>query len=369
MTFSGLRSRCTIWRRSAWSSADSMPSRTPATWVSDMCPMCGRSDPPVDVLHRDVRGPVVLEVVVDRDDVGVAQRARQPRLAQEALGEGGIGLAKGAQLLQRDQPVEVGLARQEHGRHAAPAQLLEDLVAPDRPRDADCPLSELGAPVPEPTSACRPTDNETQLRGSHQRGFAGWDALRNLPDRQCRASGPRRHAGPDVSAASSEPACWPGVPLSSLAHLVGADPRGFTGGQPGFVSGLLIDRPGARAARATELETGAKVAAPVPRAAARGGGRGWRPSRRRAPRAPRAGARSGRRRPTSVSGADPRLRPRPRSRPARSRRRRVRGCRSQPAVRPRTRRRTRPVRRRCGGRWALPSAARTMPIARRQPRA
>jgi hypothetical protein len=31
-----------------------------------------------------------------------------------------------------------------------------------------------------------------------------------------------------------------------VAHLVGADPRGFTGGQPGFLSALLIDRPGAQ---------------------------------------------------------------------------------------------------------------------------
>jgi hypothetical protein len=31
------------------------------------------------------------------------------------------------------------------------------------------------------------------------------------------------------------------------AHLVGADPRGFTGGQPGFLTGLLIERSGAQA--------------------------------------------------------------------------------------------------------------------------
>ena len=130
-----------------------------------MWPMCGRSDPPVDVLHGDVRGPVVLEVVVDRDDVGVAERAGQPRLAQEALREGGVGLAKGAQLLQRDQAVEVGLAGEEHGGHAAPAELLEDLVAADRPRDAIAHSLEARRAAGLANKRRRPTDNECKLRG------------------------------------------------------------------------------------------------------------------------------------------------------------------------------------------------------------
>ena len=36
--------------------------------------------PAVEVLHRDERGALVLEVLVHRDDVRVVQRARDPRL-------------------------------------------------------------------------------------------------------------------------------------------------------------------------------------------------------------------------------------------------------------------------------------------------
>ncbi len=43
--FSGLRSRCTMPRAWAWSSAASRPSSTPATCGSDMWRTCGRSEP------------------------------------------------------------------------------------------------------------------------------------------------------------------------------------------------------------------------------------------------------------------------------------------------------------------------------------
>ena len=33
----------------------------------------------LEVLHRDVGGALVLEVLVDGDDVGVVERARDPR--------------------------------------------------------------------------------------------------------------------------------------------------------------------------------------------------------------------------------------------------------------------------------------------------
>ena len=88
------------------------------------------------VLHGDVRGSVAHEVVVDRDDVGMAEGARQPRLAQEAPGERRIGLAQRAQLLEGDQAIEIRLPRQVHGGHAAASELVEDLVAPDGPGDA-----------------------------------------------------------------------------------------------------------------------------------------------------------------------------------------------------------------------------------------
>ena len=73
----------------------------------------------LDVLHRDVRRAVVLEVVVHGDDVRVAQRAGDARLAQEALRERRVGGVERAELLQRDEAVQVGLAREVDDRHAA----------------------------------------------------------------------------------------------------------------------------------------------------------------------------------------------------------------------------------------------------------
>ena len=89
----------------------------------------------LDVLHRDVRRAVVLEVVVHGDDVRMAQRAGDARLAQEALRERGVRRVERRQLLERDEAVEVGLAREVDHRHAAAADLAEDLVAADRLQD------------------------------------------------------------------------------------------------------------------------------------------------------------------------------------------------------------------------------------------
>ena len=87
---------------------------------------------PLDVLHRDVRRPVVLEVVVHGHDVRVAERTGHARLAHEPLRERGVGRVEGSELLQRDEPVQVALAREVDRRHAAAPELAEDLVAADR---------------------------------------------------------------------------------------------------------------------------------------------------------------------------------------------------------------------------------------------
>ena len=89
----------------------------------------------LDVLHRDVRRPLVLEEVVDGDDVGVAQRAGDARLAHEALGEGRVCGVKRRQLLQRDDAVEVGLTREIDDGHPAAADLTDDVVSPERTQD------------------------------------------------------------------------------------------------------------------------------------------------------------------------------------------------------------------------------------------
>ncbi len=88
--------------------------------------------PAVDVLHRDVRRALVLEVVEHGDDVRVRERARQPGLAQEAPGDRRIGRVEGAQLLDRDEPVELDLPGEVDRGHATAADLAQHLVAPDR---------------------------------------------------------------------------------------------------------------------------------------------------------------------------------------------------------------------------------------------
>jgi hypothetical protein len=97
----------------------------------------------LDVLHRDVRRALVLEVIVHGHDVRVAQRARDTRLAHESLRERGIGRMERAELLERHEAVEVGLTGQEHQRHPAAAQLAEDLVATNRLHDVRHPGPSL----------------------------------------------------------------------------------------------------------------------------------------------------------------------------------------------------------------------------------
>ncbi len=91
--------------------------------------------PALDVLHRDVRGALVLEEVVDGDDVRMAERAGDTRLADETLGESGVGGVKRRQLLQGDDAVEVGLPGEIDDCHPAAADLTDDVVSPERTQD------------------------------------------------------------------------------------------------------------------------------------------------------------------------------------------------------------------------------------------
>jgi hypothetical protein len=73
----------------------------------------------------------VLEVVVNRDDVRVAERSCEPRLAQEPFSVSRVESLEGAELFERNLTVEVDLARDIHCRHAAASDLAADLVAAD----------------------------------------------------------------------------------------------------------------------------------------------------------------------------------------------------------------------------------------------
>ncbi len=97
---------------------------------------------PVDQLHDDVRAAGVLAEVVDRDDVGVAQRGRRLGLLPEARREVGVAQVLGAEKLERDVATELGIGGTVDGRHPATAQQLDQVVA------ATQGLSDLGQNVP-----------------------------------------------------------------------------------------------------------------------------------------------------------------------------------------------------------------------------
>ena len=135
ITFSGFMSRWTIPRLPACWSPASSPSSTPAICANVIFADERPQRAALDVLHRDVRRALVLEVVVDGDDVRVAERPGHPRLAQEPLGERLVREWSDASSLSATMPVEIGLAREVDRGHAAAADLLQDLVAADPLQD------------------------------------------------------------------------------------------------------------------------------------------------------------------------------------------------------------------------------------------
>ncbi len=145
--FSGLRSRWTMPCSSAWASPASRPSSTPQICASVMCPTYGRSEPRSMYSIAMYGRAVVLEVVVHGDDVRVAQRAGDARLAQEALRERRVRRMERAELLQRDEAVEVGLAREVDDGHAAAADVPEDLVTANGLHDVRHSVSPSAVPA------------------------------------------------------------------------------------------------------------------------------------------------------------------------------------------------------------------------------
>ena len=81
------------------------------------------------VLHHDVRGSRRAAAVVDGDHVGVVQGGGGPRLAVKASHELLVVGEALAQDLDRHQPVQGGVARQEDLGHAAAAQAPHHAVA------------------------------------------------------------------------------------------------------------------------------------------------------------------------------------------------------------------------------------------------
>jgi hypothetical protein len=84
----------------------------------------------VHVFHRHERLVLMLADVVDGDDVVVTEVGSGPRLAEETLQQLFIE-ERIAQHLDRQQAVEIGVAREVDRAHAAMADAADDLVLVD----------------------------------------------------------------------------------------------------------------------------------------------------------------------------------------------------------------------------------------------
>src|SRR3990170_1023871 len=126
ITFSGLMSRWTM----------------PASWAfcrPEDIQLAGPDErlhrAALDELHHHEEAVLGLVHLVDLGDRGVVDLARRLGLVEEALLAVGIPRQLGGQDLERHRPSEPGVARAVDDAHAAPAELLLDLVVLDRPAD------------------------------------------------------------------------------------------------------------------------------------------------------------------------------------------------------------------------------------------
>ena len=94
---------------------------------------------PGDELHGDIVQSGLLADAIDGHDVRVVQARRRLRLALEPLQALRIKQAVGRQHFQCDVPAEGNLLRLVDDAHAAPADLAQDAILAQFPRDrASC---------------------------------------------------------------------------------------------------------------------------------------------------------------------------------------------------------------------------------------
>ena len=84
----------------------------------------------VDQLHDDERPVLVLAEVVHGHDVGMVQRRRGQRLLPEARAEVGIAAVLGAEDLDRDVAIELGVVGAVDGGHAPLPEELHQPIPP-----------------------------------------------------------------------------------------------------------------------------------------------------------------------------------------------------------------------------------------------
>jgi len=90
----------------------------------------------VDELHDEEREALVVVGVEDLDDVRVGELGGGLGLGAQAGALAGVGVVAGQDHLDRDDPARVDLAGLVDDPHAAPADLLQDVIAADAPAGA-----------------------------------------------------------------------------------------------------------------------------------------------------------------------------------------------------------------------------------------
>ena len=85
----------------------------------------------LDVLHDDHKGAAVVDDVVHLRDARVGQATRGASLAKDARARDRVGRDAAHDSLQRDDPLEAGIAGQVDLPHPAGAEQSNDLVGPD----------------------------------------------------------------------------------------------------------------------------------------------------------------------------------------------------------------------------------------------
>ena len=100
---------------------------------------------PAQELHREVDDAPRPADPVDRNDVGVLEPARGPRLALEAFHEVRIERQREGEHLQGDLPIQPALDRAEDDRHPAAPDLLDDLELGGERRPDDVEIDHLAA--------------------------------------------------------------------------------------------------------------------------------------------------------------------------------------------------------------------------------
>ena len=220
-TFSGFRSRCTRFWPCAPGARNTRPRRPDEVGALERSVAQGLTQrPSLQELHHEERAAVRREPhVMNRDDVGVCQRGRGPRLAAAAF-HGARGLDTIAQQLDRDDAVQLQVAGGIDSAHAAVAEpTLDGIPLRQHPRR----VGRVSA-VPSVRQRVVP-DGYDAPHSSHSSIVAacGSDPLRFIAIADSRSRSSRPYGSSDRLTPSASRPCMrspgPVTPTSSSVPL------------------------------------------------------------------------------------------------------------------------------------------------------